>query len=157
MQAPFAKSYTSALCLVPPRSVWDAIQSSRCFADRNFVRWISYHWKPCIALLRILGMDECLSQLNACIACIWCIVGREIALFRILGRKDKIQWMQCMLVCTYLHVSVRKSLIVTCCQICLKDFHSQDENLHYRDVYCTTSAIFEHDYMPADQQVIQQT
>lgn len=34
-----AKRYTSAVCLVPPRSTWAPLQEARCFADMSFVRW----------------------------------------------------------------------------------------------------------------------
>jgi hypothetical protein len=29
----------SAICLVPPRRVWQQIQEIRCFKDKSFVRW----------------------------------------------------------------------------------------------------------------------
>ena len=38
MTSTLSKQYTSALCIVPPRRLWDSLQAARCFSDRNFVR-----------------------------------------------------------------------------------------------------------------------
>lgn len=34
-----AKRFTSAVCLVPPRTTWAALQEVRCFNDKSFCRW----------------------------------------------------------------------------------------------------------------------
>lgn len=34
-----AKTFKSAVCLVPPRHTWGPIQEVRCFNDKSYVRW----------------------------------------------------------------------------------------------------------------------
>jgi len=36
------KVYKSALCIVPPRQCWPAIQRLRCFQDKSFLRWMPH-------------------------------------------------------------------------------------------------------------------
>jgi len=33
------KDHKSAICVIPPRTLWDGVQSIRCFNDPGFVRW----------------------------------------------------------------------------------------------------------------------
>lgn len=34
------KDHKSAVCIIPPRPVWDAIQEIRLFNDKGFVRYV---------------------------------------------------------------------------------------------------------------------
>lgn len=36
------KDQKSAVCIIPPRHVWDAIQDARIFNDKSFVRCVFY-------------------------------------------------------------------------------------------------------------------
>ena len=44
------KDHKSAVCIIPPRHVWDAIQDIRLFNDKGFVRCVSNSASPRIKL-----------------------------------------------------------------------------------------------------------
>lgn len=58
MTATLAKAHTSALCLIPPRAVWERIQDVRCFNDRNFIRRACAACKGCGRLLEAPSRQE---------------------------------------------------------------------------------------------------
>ena len=34
--------HTSALVVIPPRAVWDAVQEVRCVRDKSYLRWMPH-------------------------------------------------------------------------------------------------------------------
>lgn len=59
------KSYKSAICLIPPGSVWPQLQAVRVFNDKAYVRW-----PPHINLLNPFYADEGPTLAQAAASCV---------------------------------------------------------------------------------------